>query len=232
MSPPRIVLARLVLPACLAVAGGESRGQAPTDPPPLPDVPAAPAPAPAEPPAVGARPAPACTPGRCVHRGPLARRRCKRHLQEAFLGFPEEFERPPLGAVMHAVNAVQVDRGEAAGMVFYQFDFVSGTTRLNVRGIDKLGAIAARLPATFHPVIVERTGLPALDDRRRAVVLEALASGPFPVPAERVVVGPPIARGLRGEEAAIIHEGSLIRIQQAGPPVGSTVDSPNASGGN
>ena len=133
------------------------------------------------------------------------------------LGFPEEFERPPLGAMVYAVNREQVRNGEAAAMVLYQYDFEAGTPRLNVRGQNKLATIAARLPIAFDPVIVEQTGDVALDNARRSAVFDSLAVGPFTIPIERVVVSQPIARGLRGEDAMLIHDGSLTRIRQAGP---------------
>lgn len=221
-------IARLFGPACLAAMLGRAEAQVPTDLPPLPDEAAAPVAPPLAPdsPAIIARPdgTSPCTPGHCSHRTALGRRRCKRHLQEAFLGFSEEFDRPPLGALMYAANIVQVRNGEAAGMIMNQFDFIPGTAAINPRGADKLAAIAARLPVTFFPVIVERSGLPALDAQRRSAVLAAIGSGPFPVPPERVVVGPPIARGLRGEDAVLVRETSLSRTAAAGPPVGVAAD--------
>ena len=47
--------------------------------------------------------------------------------------------------------------GNAARMVFYHYDFVEGTAQLNVRGRDKLVKVAQLLPATFLPVVIERT---------------------------------------------------------------------------
>ncbi len=41
----------------------------------------------------------------------------------------------------------------------------------------------------------------ALDQKRRTVLLAQLAQGTFPVPAERVVIGPSIAYGMTGFEA-------------------------------
>ena len=168
-----------------------------------------------------------CTPGHCQHRGMIRRRQCKRHLQEVFLGYPEEFERPELGSMLHNVNRIQVGNATAASLVLYQFDFEAGTPRLNPRGRDKLAVIAAKLPTTFAPVIVERTGVPEFDEQRRLVVLEGLAANAFPIPSERVIVAPAISRGLRGDEAFLIHEILLARTLQSGPPVGVGFDSPS-----
>jgi hypothetical protein len=109
-----------------------------------------------------------------------------------------------------------VGNGGAAQMVFYRYDFVDGQSRLNLRGRDKLLAVAARLPATFDPVIVERTPRePGLDQARRAAVLAALG-GAFPVPAERVVVGVPIANGLPGQDAVLINVNRLGAVANGG----------------
>ena len=88
-------------------------------------------------------------------------------------------------------------------MVFYDYDFVEGQERLNLKGQDRLAEIMQRLPVTFFPVIIERTpSHPGLDETRRLAILSQIAHSPFPVPSERVVVGRPIARGLSAEEAA------------------------------
>ena len=164
-----------------------------------------------------------CTPGHCRHRSGLARRRCKRRLQEAFLGFPEEFDRPPLGARLHEANFAQVRNGEAAASTFYEYDFEPDGARLNVRGRDKLATISARLPMTFDPVIVERTGR-SIDESRREHIFTSIAAGPFPIPPSRVLVGP-VARGLRGEEAERINVTALSRTALGGPPIRDSISS-------
>jgi hypothetical protein len=107
-------------------------------------------------------------------------------------------------------------------MVFYNCDFVDGTSQLNLRGRDKLAMVAATLPTTFFPVVVERTPAitseaAALDQARRSVVVAQLAQGTFPVPAERVVIGPPIAYGMAGYEAVnVIYPRQLANLASGG----------------
>ena len=89
----------------------------------------------------------------CGNRHGLSRWRwhrtqCKRHLQEHFLGYAEEFNEWPLGEALYAHARTQAANGLAARMVFYHYDFVDGTSQLNVRGRDKLAAVAATLPTT------------------------------------------------------------------------------------
>jgi hypothetical protein len=211
---------RTTLAGFAALIGAAAIAQEPIDLPPLPVMPpvASGPVAPTSPKVRGA-----CTPGHCTHRLAIARRRCRRHLQEVFIGYPEEFERPPLGAMLHAANAVAVGNAEAASMILRPFDFHPRTARLNLRGRDKLRKIGMRLPTSFAPVIVEQSRDAALDQSRRSAVLAALGDGPFPIPPERVVVGPSISRGVSGEEGLIIHGTELNRAEETGLPLGQGV---------
>lgn len=157
-----------------------------------------------------------CTCGerRGLSRWRWHRTQCKRHLQEHFLGYPEEFQETPLGASLVQTMRTQVGNAQAVGLTFYDYDFVGGTSQLNLRGRDKLAMIAAKLPATFCPVVIERTPAePGLDQARRLIVLNELSRGSFPVAAERVIVGKPLAGGLNGIEAEIIYGAQLNQLQ-------------------
>lgn len=136
------------------------------------------------------------------------------------MGYPEEFEEPPLGASLYAHDKTQIANGEAARMVLYRYDFEEGRDQLNRRGMDQLAKIAALLPGNFFPVVIEPTASqPELDESRRQAVLHELNLGRFPVPAERVTVGRPIAAGLSGQEAMIVHGTLLINTTRGGPPI-------------
>jgi hypothetical protein len=138
-------------------------------------------------------------------------------LQEAALGYPEEFNEWPLGSALYAHGRTQVANGNAARLVFYHYDFVEGSNQLNVRGHDKLAKIAHLLPSSFCPVVIERTpSTPGLDENRRGVILAELSGSRFPVPPERVVIGPPIAAGLAGFEAVIVYGNQLNALSSGG----------------
>jgi hypothetical protein len=142
-------------------------------------------------------------------------------LRACFIGFPEEWNTPALGATNYPNFKAQVSNGEAAQMVLYQFDFANGGANLSVRGKDQLAKMAALLPKTFHPIVIERIpAAPALAEARREAVLKELAQYPFPVPRERVVIGRPIAYGLSGVEAEVVY-GNLLNQVQTGPQGGS-----------
>ena len=133
------------------------------------------------------------------------RAHCKRCLEEKLVGFREEFNEWPLGAALYANCQAQVANGDAARMTFYHYDFVDGTAKLNIKGMDKLQEIKAMLPTNFAPVVVERTpARPNLAAARRAMLLADLSRGQFPVPEQRVVIGKPVPIGRSGSESAII----------------------------
>jgi hypothetical protein len=141
------------------------------------------------------------------------------HWQDCFLGFPEEFHEPPLGHSVYAAYKTQVANGAAARMVLYRYDFVDGCGLLNPRGKERLAEIAALLPHTFFPVVIEGCA-PGLDESRRLAVLEELGRCPFPIPPQRVVVGRPIAVGLSGTEALLVYQNLLFQTRRQGAPGG------------
>jgi hypothetical protein len=144
-------------------------------------------------------------------------------MQDCFLGFPEEFREPTLGYLLYAHNKTQVANGDAARMVLYHYDFEDGCTDLKPHGRDRLAKISTMLPKNFFPIVIERTNCaPDLDEGRRQAVLAALAHSPFPIPPERVVIGPSIAVGLSGREAIIVYS-NLLRQTSTGPNTGSLI---------
>jgi hypothetical protein len=118
-------------------------------------------------------------------------------------------------------------------MVFYHYDFVEGSPQLNVRGHDKLARLAKVLPTSFCPVVIERTPeTPGLDERRRGIVLAGLTDFQFPVPPERVVIGPPVAAGMAGFESIFVYGNQLSALQAgAAAGVGGYAGSQGFTGG-
>jgi hypothetical protein len=126
-------------------------------------------------------------------------------------------------------------------MVLYDFDFMENSATLNTAGRDRLEGIAQMLPASFAPIIVERTpGNPGLAERRKQMVLRELQKHPFPIPPERVVVGRPVSHGLAGTEAELIDTNQTQQTktrgrQSVGPATvslggGATATASGASG--
>jgi hypothetical protein len=155
------------------------------------------------------------------------RRKCR--CQDCFLGYPEEFEEVPLGKFLYAHGRTMVANGEAARMVLYQYDFVDCQPQLNQRGFDQLAKIARLLAINPAPLVIERTPcMPELAEARRRAVLSALASGPCPVPPERVVVGPARANGLSGLESELVYRNLLFQVRTEGA---RAILIPGAAGG-
>jgi hypothetical protein len=133
----------------------------------------------------------------------------------------------PFGTSVNAILGAQVAKGDAAQMVLHHYDFVPGEAALTCRGTMQLEKIAGWLPKNPFPVVVEAVPCnPELSDARRKTVLDALAQRPFPVPAERVIVGPSPAPGLDAvaADAANLREEQILRsgggIGAGGPPPG------------
>jgi hypothetical protein len=163
--------------------------------------------------------APSCT---CGDRHGFSRWRwhrtqCKRLLQEHFLGYSEEFNEWPLGYAVYAHARTQLNNAQVGNLVFYHYDFVDGTSQLNGRGQDKLAKLGMYLPTTFAPIVVERTPKEVgLDESRRLALVNVLGRGTFPVPGERIVIGPSIANDISGIEALPIFANQLRSIASGG----------------
>lgn len=148
--------------------------------------------------------------------------RAKRKHQAAWVGYPEEFNEWTLGRSVSAHMTTHVSNAQAASMVFYDYDFVQGTSELNLRGRDKLGTISHMISTTFYPVIIERTPWAVgLDQARRASILSLLAASSCPVPPERLLVGPPLATPRSGVEAVIVEGNRLGSVAAGGAAGGS-----------
>jgi hypothetical protein len=194
------------------------------------------APAPAQPPAPTAPPAPempsltATLSGReapvapntdCSASSAYSTGGWKERLRGCIWGYPEEFIAPPLGTSVYAFGNTMVSNGEASRMVLYRYDFVPGTDQLSFRGKDQLARIALLLGHNDFPIVVERGVAPSLDEARRLAVMNELGQNGIKVPPERVVVGQPVAIGLRGTEAEIVYQNFLIEVQSGGTRAGA-----------
>ena len=143
-----------------------------------------------------------------------------RRLQGRLLGYPEEFVPRPLGASVYDHGLAMTANAAAARLTLYDYDFVQGSDQLSPRGVEQLGRLVPQMLGSPFPLLIQRTPAdPSLAARRRENVAIRLAQGPCPLPPDRVVVGEPIAHGLRGVDAQIIAGNALGRVQQYGPPI-------------
>jgi hypothetical protein len=172
-------------------------------------------------------------------RRPSVLERWTAALQACLFGYPEEFQAPPLGETIGRHFRTEVANGEAARMVLHHYDFDCDGKELNQRGKDHLAKIICMVPRNFFPIIVERTPLnPGLAEARRVAVLNELSRAAFPVPPERVLIGPPLSNSLSGVEALLVYQ-NLLQQTSAGSRgsagavggVGPTAGSPGSIGG-
>lgn len=115
----------------------------------------------------------------------------------------------PHGDAVNSTFSIQVQNGQAARTVLYQYDFFRANASLNQRGYLELLEIAERVSQTPYPLVIQMSGDAALDAARRETVIEHLARLPFEIPDERVVIDIPRVAGLDGIDAVLAHEGLL-----------------------
>jgi len=160
----------------------------------------------------------------------------KAALQESHWGYPEQFCVRPFGSYMRAAVVAQVHNGIADQLVLYQSDFVAPDgqpgAELNAQGRWRLERIAALIPLTICPLVIESCEpYSTLDAARRLHVAAALRQGCGDFPEERIVVGRPRARGLRAQEAVLIQQNVLQQIQGgAGSSFGGAIASGTPAG--
>jgi hypothetical protein len=172
--------------AILAVAFARDAAAQSPGTPGAPDAPASPA-------------APVCT-----RRGRLHRmfHHTAHTLQDDFIGYPETFVEPPLGAYVNRQFAVQVSKADPHRFTVYRSDFLPGTDRFSPIGASRFNLMYARLAGWSGPILVEWTpDRPELAESRRQAVLATLAAAGQPMPAERVLIGPSPYPGAMGVEA-------------------------------
>jgi hypothetical protein len=109
----------------------------------------------------------------------------------------------PLGAVTRAHWHMQETNGEAADFVIYRNEFVDHSSELTPYGRDHIAEIAARMPSTPFPVLVQRSmnnADPELDQIRRDIVVRVLTDLGNPDANQRTVVSQPYSNGINSME--------------------------------
>jgi hypothetical protein len=110
----------------------------------------------------------------------------------------------PLGSILRSHWHVMETNGEAADFVIYRNEFVDNSSELTPYGRDHIAEIAARMPSTPFPVLVQRgfnNADPELDQIRREVVVRVLTDLGNPDAERRTYVSQPYGSGLNSMEA-------------------------------
>lgn len=109
----------------------------------------------------------------------------------------------PLGQISRAHWHTMETNGEAADFILYRNEFVDDSSELSPYGRDHIMEIAARMPSTPFPVIVQRSSNnsnPELDAIRRDIVVRVLTDLGSGDAEQRVVVSQPYSDGINSVE--------------------------------
>ena len=112
----------------------------------------------------------------------------------------------PLGSVTRAHWDVMQTNGEAGDFVMYRNEFVDNSSELSPYGRDHIQEIAARMPSTPFPILVQRSwnnADPELDQVRRDIVVRVLTALGNQDANQRVVVSQPYSNGLNSRESEL-----------------------------
>jgi hypothetical protein len=93
--------------------------------------------------------------------------------------------------------------GEAADFVIYRNEFTDNSSELTPYGRDHIAEIAARMPSSPFPVLVQRSlnnADPELDALRRDIVVRVLTDLGNHDAAQRTVVSQPYSNGINSME--------------------------------
>ena len=115
-------------------------------------------------------------------------------------------DRLPLGSVNRAHYHTMQTNGEAGDFILYRCEFVDESCELTPFGKDHIAEIAARMPATPFPVIVQRSEYnanPELDDARRRLVAQILCDFGNADAANRTIVSQPYSNEQNSIEGQI-----------------------------
>lgn len=110
----------------------------------------------------------------------------------------------PLGSIVRSHWHVMETNAEASDFIIYRCEFVDNSSELTPAGQSHIAEIAARMPSTPFPVIVQQTqnnSDPELDQIRRDLVIRVLSDLGAPDVARRTFVSQPYGKGINSMEA-------------------------------
>lgn len=110
-----------------------------------------------------------------------------------------------LGAATHRIFQAQVDKAGQDAFVIYENEWRGNTTELGPSGRFHLVRMMRRLQQTTYPVVIQIHPDDAVNQARRNFVVNTLLQAGIGDAENRVVVGPPAAEGLYGEEAVMLY---------------------------
>ena len=130
----------------------------------------------------------------------------------------------PLGAYSDQAWKLQEGNAEASDFVIHEHEFRGNTSKLNSQGESHVRQVAARMAENGYPVIIESSSMstresdvhgfpvhndPALDQRRREVLVHTLIELGAKDVENKVVIGPALTPGYELIEGQAAYARSL-----------------------
>ena len=109
---------------------------------------------------------------------------------------------PPAGTYACQWQTAQMERGELSKYVVHKYEWQQGGRTLGPEGRRHVEQLARRLPQTSYVVALSPADDDALNDERRAVLVQHLANAGVADAPNRVVIARPEGEGLYGPESA------------------------------
>jgi uncharacterized membrane protein YgcG len=122
----------------------------------------------------------------------------------------------PNGSFVRQFQLVQTNKAEMDDFVIYAHEWYMSGKDLGPYGEYHVVQIAQRMPFVPYPVLIEVSLSAELNECRRRLVIERLASFGVTDAANRVVLGRPEAEGLNGPESFRVYQGLLFNTGQGG----------------
>jgi hypothetical protein len=108
----------------------------------------------------------------------------------------------PVGTFVKEYQFRQSAKAEAEDFVFFLYEWLyDAPDQLGPFGTGHLEQVARRMQTEDHPVVIQISDDPKLNDLRKAVVVKALTERGVAEAGKRVYVGAPQGEGLYGDEA-------------------------------
>jgi len=150
--------------------------------------------------------------------------------ERTLLGDPRLFCERRFGSYVDAVVRAQIGAGMKQQMVLFKYDFqqtASGvpTALLKSSSLGQLEKIGKAMLQTGMPMVIERTGNQALDNRRRVAVVQMLTSLGFETNPDSVIATRPEAIGQSGSEAEIQYRSRITQAVRGSQAPASTSSS-------
>lgn len=155
-----------------------------------------------------------------------------RALQDGFIGYPNEFYEPPVGAYINANFNTMRAKANPHRFMLYRTDFLAGSNQFSPVGAGRFNLMASRLGAWTGPIAIEWSPDEAgLGEARRAMVIATFEKAGLAVARERVVIAPTPYPGGLGADSANYYNTMIMRDMTAGSSYSYTPTSSSGSGG-